>query len=337
MDKLYQSIEITRGSSGYGGPLTIAPTAQRNKILCITGGGIHPLARKIAAMTGAEAVDGFKVSVPDEEVAAVVIDCGGTARAGVYPKKGLLTLNVLSAGKVGPLARYITEDLYVSDVREENLQFKSAVLKVEAGENVKEDTKEDAKETIIEETAGNQDEKNKPYRCLTTIGRKMGSVVDIFYQAGREAIDIVLKNILPFMAFVSLIVGLITSTGIGTSLAKILLPLVSTLPGMVAIALFCSMPFLSPLLGPGAVVAQVVGVLIGVEIGRGTIPAQLALPALFAINAQVGADFIPVGLSLGEADKNTIEAGVPAILISRLITGPLAVILAYLASVGLYT
>ena len=131
--------------------------------------------------------------------------------------------------------------------------------------------------------------------------------------------------------------GIIVSTGIGDILAKAVLPLVSTLPGMIAIALFCSIPILSPLLGPGAVVAQVVGVLIGVEIGRGTIPPQFALPALFAINAQVGADFIPVGLSLGEADKKTIEAGVPAILISRLITGPLAVLLAYLASIGLYT
>ena len=68
----------------------------------------------------------------------------------------------------------------------------------------------------------------------------------------------------------------------------------------------------------------------------GHIPPQYALPALFAIDAQVGADFIPVGLSLGEAEPETIELGVPAVLYSRMITGPLAVLLAYVASVGLY-
>ncbi|WP_270445211.1 hypothetical protein [Anaeroglobus sp. AF13-6AC] len=41
-------------------------------------------------------------------------------------------------------------------------------------------------------------------------------------------------------------------------------------------------------------------------------------------------------MSLGEAEPETIELGVPAVLYSRMITGPLAVLLAYAASVGLY-
>mgnify|MGYP001454294043 CR=1 FL=1 len=39
---------------------------------------------------------------------------------------------------------------------------------------------------------------------------------------------------------------------------------------------------------------------------------------------------------LGEADPDTIELGVPAVLYSRVITGPLSVLIAYAASIGLY-
>jgi PTS system glucitol/sorbitol-specific IIB component len=74
-------------------------------------------------MTGCELVDGFKTTVPDDEVAVAVVNCGGTARCGVYPKKRIMTVNVEPVGAVGPLAMYITPDIYVSDVKESNLFY----------------------------------------------------------------------------------------------------------------------------------------------------------------------------------------------------------------------
>ena len=106
--------------------------------------------------------------------------------------------------------------------------------------------------------------------------------------------------------------------------------------GMLVISVVCSLPFLSPILGPGAVIAQVVGTLLGAQFATGAIPARYALPALFAIDGQVGADFVPVGLSLGESEPETIEMGVPAVLFSRIVTGPLAVLIAFVFSIGLY-
>lgn len=174
-------------------------------------------------------------------------------------------------------------------------------------------------------------------KVLVTIGRGVGGVVGTLYQAGRDTIDTIIRNILPFMAFISFIIGLVLVTGIGDLIANGIKGLAGSLPGLLLVSIVCALPILSPLLGPGAVIAQVVGTLLGVEIGRGNIPPQFALPALFAINPQVGCDFIPVGLALGEAEPETVEIGVPAVLFSRLITGPLAVVIAYFASFGMYS
>ncbi len=172
---------------------------------------------------------------------------------------------------------------------------------------------------------------------LVKVGRSVGGVVGTLYQAGRETVDTTIRNIIPFMAFISFIIGLVLTTGIGDWIANGIKGLASSLVGLLIVSVVCAIPILSPLLGPGAVIAQIVGTLLGVEIGRGNIPAQYSLPALFAINPQVGCDFIPVGLALGEAEPETVEIGVPAVLFSRLITGPLSVVIAYFASFGLYS
>lgn len=338
---MYKTITIKAGSGGWGGSLTIVPTEKCNKILSVTGGGIHPVAQKIAEMTGGEAIDGFKETLPDDEVLVAVVDCGGTARCGVYPKKGIFTVNIEPVGKAGPLAKYITPEIYVSAVTENDIfesdyaghitqKVSEETKQTQASTAPEPKSKAQAKEEVAKASEG------KKENIVVRIGKVVGRVVNICFQAGRDTIEMVVGTILPFMAFTATLLGIISASGLGNVIAKTISPICSTLPGMVAIAFICGIPILSPVLGPGAVIAQVVGTLLGSQFALGNIPPQYALPALFAIDAQAGCDFIPVGLSLGEADSETIEYGVPAVLFERLITGPLAVLIAFAFSIGMY-
>ena len=171
---------------------------------------------------------------------------------------------------------------------------------------------------------------------MTKIGLGAGKVVNTFYQAARDAVQTCITTLLPFMAFVAMLIGIINGSGIGTVFANIMKPLAGNIFGLLALGIICSIPGLSALLGPGAVIAQIIGTLIGTEIGKGNINPQLALPALFAINCQGACDFIPVGLVLAEAETETIEVGVVSVMYSRFLTGWLRVLIAYFASFGLY-
>ena len=329
---MYKAVKVSKGSSGWGGPLVIQPTEKRNKIVSVTGGGIDPLTKRIAELTGATAVDGFSTGVPDDEFACVVIDCGGTARCGVYPKKQIPTINITSLGQSGPLAKFITEDIYVSGVKPETIQLADGSEAPIATEKTIQKEKQKKEESKNKKS----DKGDKKESIIVRLGKGVGGVVGKFFQAGRDTIDMVIRNILPFMAFVAMLIGIIQGTGLGDWIANTISPLANTLPGLLVICIICAIPIISPIIGPGAVIAQVVGVLIGQQIGVGAINPSLALPALFAIDAQVGCDFVPVGLSLGEAEPETIDAGVPAVLFERLITGPVAVLIAYAFSIGLY-
>ena len=64
-------------------------------------------------------------------------------------------------------------------------------------------------------------------KFLEKIGRSVGKVVGFLYQAGRESVEQVMVNVIPFMAFISLVIGIIVATGIGDLIAKWLSPLAS--------------------------------------------------------------------------------------------------------------
>lgn len=337
----YRGIKIVKGSGGFGGPLEVMPKEGKNKLVYITGGGAKPdIVDWIVELTGCEEVNGFKTAVPDEEIFLVIIDCGGTLRCGIYPQKRIPTINVMPVGKSGPLAKFITEDIYVSAVGKDQItpleagavastSAQSAPAKEAEGEK-KFKYSADKK---VSQTLAESGKKS----IITTIGMGAGKVVNTFYQAARDAVQTMITSIIPFMGFVALLIGIIQGSGIGDAFAKVMIPLAGNGIGLVILGFICSLPFLSALLGPGAVIAQIIGTLIGVEIGKGNIPPHLALPALFAINTQCACDFVPVGLGLAEADPETVEVGVPSVLYSRFLTGVPRVLIAWAASIGLYS
>jgi PTS system glucitol/sorbitol-specific IIB component len=256
---------------------------------------------------------------------------------GLYPKMGILTINTHQTSPSGPLAQFIKEENFVSGVAPYNISLldEGSFPPSTAAASTAKAVDENEAAAVFRVNEVNQ----MPTKSNVTgqIARGVVSVLSVLYQAGREIIEMVLQNILPFIAFVSALMGIVVYIGIGDFNEYIIAPVAGNLAGLLIISFIFAIPVLSPMLGPGAIVGQVFSMLIGMEIGRGKIPPHMALPALFAINPQVGADFAPVGLTLGEAKSESIKLGVPAMLFSRQITGPIAVLIAYVCSFGLYS
>ena len=203
----FRTITIVRGDGGYGGPLTITPTPERHKVLYMTGGGLEPepLAR-IVALSGMEAVNGNLETCPDEEVALAIIDCGGTLRCGIYPGKGIPTVNILATGKSGPLAKYMTEDLYVSAVTSEGV---SAVEEAEAagasmamaGASAEKDSglvedggmQAESKDESVSDVPIESGDKTSIHNFLAPV-IAVSKVVSLFQQSAREAVRTCLET-----------------------------------------------------------------------------------------------------------------------------------------------
>ena len=337
----YKAIRVEKGNGGFGGPLVIQGTEKKNKVMYITGGGIAPeILPRIVELTGLEPVNGFKTSAPEDELALVIIDCGGTLRCGLYPKKRIPTININPVGKAGPLAQFIKEDIYVSGVTNANIMpadgseapIADAAPAAEAKAEPEEkkggiDTTKKLSEQMAESGKGN---------ALAKIGLGAGKVVATFNQAARDAVQTAINTLLPFMAFVSMLIGIINGTGFGTFFSTLLQPLLGSIPGLLVLGIICSIPGLSAILGPGAVISQILGGIMGAEIASGRISPSLALVGLFALNCHAACDFIPVGLGLAEAETETVEVGVMSVMYSRFITSWVRVLLAVVFSFGMY-
>ena len=356
----YHTITITRGDGGYGGPLTVTPTEERHKVLYMTGGSTppEPLAR-IIALSGMIPVNGNQETCPDEEVALAIIDCGGTLRCGIYPGKGIPTVNILATGKSGPLAKYMTEDLYVSAVTSECVSVCESTC-ASAGSDRKSaaaaDGGQDAAVTAFTENkkAANTETVHKEEKVEAAAAASsehsiksslskllepvlvISKVISLFQQSAREAVKTCLEMILPFMGFAALFIGICKGSGLTQFLAGLMRPMGGSLFGLMALGIVCSIPGLSAILGAGAVAAQMFSAVIGELIAGGSMPPAMALPALFAVNCQCACDFIPVGLGMTEAKPETTQVGIAAVTISRFATGWIRILIALVFSIGLY-
>ena len=173
-------------------------------------------------------------------------------------------------------------------------------------------------------------------RMIQRVGRGIGMVVEAFFNGAKQAVNMTIGSILPFLIFLSFMSGLLTYSGIGTVVADLLTPLVGSVIGLIIFAMITSIPFLAPLLAPGAVVPSILGTMIGTMIAAGQIPVALALPALFAISVTDACDFIPTAAALGEAEPDTGRIAMPAILFSRFVTAPIAILIGVVAGIGLF-
>ena len=251
-------------------------------------------------MTGCELVDGFKASVPDAEILAVVIDCGEHCAVAFTRRSVSRRSTSIRRGRAAR-SRSSSNRIFIAPaVREKDLAFAEETDAAEpaAAEEVQHDAAAPGGMAAVTMTRRRKSRSSRPV-FMAKVGQFSGRYRCCLYQAGRETINTMIKTILLFAAFVSMSASSSRQAS-AMIIAHLVVPLAGNVGGLIILSLICSFPFLSPF-SPPCRIAQVIGVLIGVEIGKGAVPPHLALPALFAINAQCACDFPPVGLGLARS------------------------------------
>ena len=120
-----------------------------------------------------------------------VVDCGGTLRCGVYPKMGVKTIDLHPISPSGPLAKFINESNFISGITEDNIVLleEGAETAPELAQTVTEESK--VAKPVVETVADEPQKSSSPMDLITNLGKAIGKIVNIFYQGGRESIDIV--------------------------------------------------------------------------------------------------------------------------------------------------
>ena len=154
----------------------------------------------------------------------------------------------------------------------------------------------------------------------------------VFLSKAKKLSGKLLKKMAPSVLLGSAVFIFLFWAGLGDSIGNELAALSGPVRALFLIFAICLIPSVSPLMGHGMVLAIAASILTAEQIAEGMVKPIMALAALLALDAQFGGGFIPPGLALGENEPETISAWVPAIVYTRLITVPLAVVLVCLFS-----
>ncbi|MDU1756739.1 MAG: PTS sorbitol transporter subunit IIB, partial [Citrobacter sp.] len=231
-----KTVLIKKGHSGIGDDMYLSRDT-RMVILSLTGKTIDPVAKKLGEMLEMTVVNGFDAMPDDKKILCVVINCGGSLRCGIYPQKRIKTINVLPTGAMGPLAKYITEDIYISDVSLESLSLIETINQPVTGEEnveLSDPLPTDhacavAHERVEAKPRGSAT--NTALELMTRFATGIGNFVSLLYSSARESVELCIKNVIPFMAFISVLIALVQETAIGQWTGNALSPLAGSLTG----------------------------------------------------------------------------------------------------------
>jgi PTS system glucitol/sorbitol-specific IIC component len=168
-----------------------------------------------------------------------------------------------------------------------------------------------------------------------SIPRGIAWFCKMIFRAAKRAWPTVKIALPPLITGAVIFVGM-NYTGLVRAMVGDLEPVIGFVPAMLALVLISLIPTISPLVGPGLFITILAGILTGEQIAAGAVTPFMALPAFCAIDALIGNKFIPRFFALGETTPETINAAVPAVFFTRLITIPAAVAVAYLFSFILF-